>query len=361
MLFLTAFHQTNSWQHQKNPSQQPIEKVKRGTIMKKEDSQPHTSPGARAALSTETRIATSPTDAPSDVNSSSEERVSLWHFPMMNDEVRNGSYDQALGSALKKKKGSVLDIGTGSGLLALMAARHGATQVVTCEAVPKIARKARQIIQQNGYSDRIRVVEGFSTGLKVGQDVPERFDILVTEIFDDGLLGEEAFKSIKHAKDHLLKEGAQIIPARARTLVMGIESHEIFKNYRVGKTAGFDLQAFNEFSITDYVGIHLDKMSYRPLTLPVEVFNLDFNNPTFKESRPLDLIITEPGVLHAIAYWFELDLDDNTTLSSAPGLAQLSSWKQAIQLIESPDSFQKGDHVSFTANHDESSIWFNRC
>lgn len=290
----------------------------------------------------------------------SGEEVALWHFPMMNDSVRNDAYDRALGSALQGKKGTVLDIGTGSGLLALMAARHGASQVVTCETVPIIAKMATRIIAQNGYADRIRVVKGYSTKLQIGADIPERFDVLVTEIFDDGLLGEEAFKAIKHAKEHLLKPGAQIIPGRVRVMAMGIESVEIYKNYRVGNSAGFDVRAFNEFSLQGYVGIHLDKMAFRAITPPTPVFNFDFNNLPGAESLPLDFTVSSDGVLHAIAYWFELFLDENTMVSSGPGLPKLSSWKQAVQLAENPDPYKKGDRITLTANHDESAIWFTK-
>lgn len=290
----------------------------------------------------------------------SGEEVSLWHFPMMNDAVRNDGYDRALGSALQGKKGRVLDIGTGSGLLALMAARHGAQQVVTCEAVPVIAKKATQIIEQNGFSDRIRVVNDYSTKLQIGQEFTERFDVLVTEIFDDGLLGEAAFKAIKHAIEHLLKPGAQIIPSRVRVMAMGIESVEIYKNYRVDHAAGFDVRAFNEFSLQGYVGIHLDKMSYRPITAPIPVFNFNFSQLPGAEAVPLEFTVTNDGVLHAVAYWFELFLDENTMVSSGPGLAKLSSWKQAVQLAENPDPHKKGDRISVTANHDESAIWFTR-
>lgn len=289
-----------------------------------------------------------------------DEKAALWHYPMMNDTVRNGGYDQALGKALKSGKKTVLEIGTGSGLLSLMAARNGATQVTTCEAIPFIARQAKKIIQQNGYADRIRVIEGLSTNIKMGQDVSERFDVLVTEIFDDGLLGEEAFKAIRHAKEHLLKAGAQLIPSRVRVTAIGIESQEIFQNYRVGQAAGFDLRAFNEFGLEDYVGIHLDKMAYRPLCKPTPLFDFDFNNIPGRESIPLEFVVTQPGELHAIAFWFELYLDEETIVSSAPGLPQLSSWKQAVHIVDDVSSHRAGDRICFTAHHDDSAIWFTK-
>lgn len=315
---------------------------------------------SKIVLSTPSSVPPSVKDVGEGYREFSGEEVPLWHFPMMNDSVRNDAYDRALGSALQGKKGTVLDIGTGSGLLAMMAARHGASQVVSCEAVSSIAHKATEIIAQNGYADRIRVVKGYSTKLELGRDVPERFDVLVTEIFDDGLLGEEAFKAIKHAKEHLLKADAQIIPSRVRVMAMGIESEEIFKNYRVNKSAGFDVQAFNEFSLQGYVGIHLDKMAYRAISAPTPVFSFDFSNLPGTEAVPLDLDITEDAILHAVAYWFELSLDDDTMVSSGPGLAKLSSWKQAVQVSVNPDPYRRGDRVPLTAHHDESAIWFTR-
>jgi hypothetical protein len=70
--------------------------------------------------------------------------------------------------------------------------------------------------------------------------------------------------------------------------------------------------------------------------------------------------ITQSGDLHAIAYWFELYLDEDTVVSSGPGLAQLSSWKQAVQLVENVNSYQLGEQISAMVFHDESAIWFER-
>src|SRR5579872_5650896 len=82
--------------------------------------------------------------------------VPPWHFKIIRDARRNGAYDAALRRAVFPGA-RVLDIGTGSGLLAMMAARAGAAEVVACEVNPVIAEQAREIVRQNGYADRVRV------------------------------------------------------------------------------------------------------------------------------------------------------------------------------------------------------------
>ena len=83
-----------------------------------------------------------------------------WHFPMMNDNVRNDAYENALKTALQDG-GNVLDIGSGSGLLSMMAARHGANHITTCEVVSMVAEKAKIIIERNGFKQNIQITMYF--------------------------------------------------------------------------------------------------------------------------------------------------------------------------------------------------------
>jgi type III protein arginine methyltransferase len=83
-----------------------------------------------------------------------EKAVPPWHFAMMNDVPRNSAYEEAIRRVAPGR--SVLDIGTGAGLLAMMAARAGAKWVVSCEQTPWIAAKAREVVAANGVGDRPR-------------------------------------------------------------------------------------------------------------------------------------------------------------------------------------------------------------
>ena len=75
--------------------------------------------------------------------------VPPWHFRMLADSECNDAYQRAIERAVSPNL-SVLDIGTGSGLLAMMAARAGAGRVTACEVSPHIAAAARQVVADNG-------------------------------------------------------------------------------------------------------------------------------------------------------------------------------------------------------------------
>jgi len=93
--------------------------------------------------------------------------VSAWHFAMVNDQPRNNAFQAAIERAVPGKH--VLDIGTGTGLLAMMAARAGAQTVTTCEATPVIAERAHDIIALNGFGGRINVIANHSTAIATGR------------------------------------------------------------------------------------------------------------------------------------------------------------------------------------------------
>src|SRR6266571_558677 len=108
---------------------------------------------------------------PAPLSESAVRAIPRWHFAMLNDLERNDAFATALERVVLP--GSfVLDIGSGTGLLAMMAARAGADSVITCEASPVLAEMTREIVARHGLSDVITVIPRFSTDLRVGIDLP---------------------------------------------------------------------------------------------------------------------------------------------------------------------------------------------
>ncbi|CAN0574387.1 unnamed protein product, partial [Ectocarpus sp. 12 AP-2014] len=95
--------------------------------------------------------------------------VDRWHFRMLNHSARNEAYSRAIQRAAGV---TVLDIGTGTGILAVLAARAGASHVYACEVNSVLCDVAREVLERNGVADRVTVIHKSSGALQPGVDLP---------------------------------------------------------------------------------------------------------------------------------------------------------------------------------------------
>jgi type II protein arginine methyltransferase len=276
---------------------------------------------------------------------------------MLQDAVRAEAYRSALARAVQPTS-LVLDIGAGSGLLAMLAAQAGALEVVACEEVPALARCATQIVAANGYAQSVVVVPKRSTALEVGKDLPRRADLIVSEVFDAGLLTEGALETLGHAVQVLLAPGGRMIPERAVVWAAPVESAALSAENRVGPVAGLDLSLFNRFATRHHVSRRLRDYPHQLLSEPQEVFRFDFRGPIAPEDATLlSFAVAQGGTCHALAFWFDLWLDDVVKVSSAPSDDTRAHWRQAIQYLD-PILVEKGKTLVIRAEHDLEAIRF---
>lgn len=285
--------------------------------------------------------------------------VPRWHFEMLNDTERTAAYETAIGQVVEPGD-LVLDIGTGAGLLGLLSARQGAGQVVSCEGVAPLAEVAERIVRRNGYGDRISVVGRWSTDLVVGRDLPRRADVLVTEVIDCGLLGEGILPTIRHAREHLLVEGAAIVPARATLQAQLVESPELHKLNHVRRVAGFDVSEFNRLASLAYFPVRLAQIPHRPLTDPLDAFEFDFVRGDLASGETTVRCLSRAdGLCHAVALWFHLELVPGLVLSNDPANTR-SHWEQAVQCLERPLPVRRGEVVELRLWHEGSHLLVER-
>ena len=111
-------------------------------------------------------------------------------------------------------------------------------------------------------------------------------------------------------------------------------------------------------STYNYSSYHLEKHKYLALSTTANIFNFNFYNIPGNESVDIEFDIIESGTCHAVVYWYELQLDQDTVISTAPHLPQLSCWKQAFQIFGEPQVLTKGKTFKLVAHHDDEALWF---
>ncbi len=286
------------------------------------------------------------------------DQVKPWHFPMMNDRLRAEAYEQALRRAVKPTT-TVLEIGTGSGLLAMMAARAGARRVTTCETIEVIAEAASEIVRLNGLADRIAVIAKPSTALKVGIDLPERADLLVSEILSDAVLGEDVLRSTAHARAELLKPGAPMIPYAVAAVARLVGGRDLLESTRVETVAGFDLTPFNRFT-PSVLAIKMDTRDFADFSADIEAFRFDLAQPpTAPEETRLAFEATRTGACVGVLQWVRLYLDAETIVENRPeGRFTPSAWRSVLFPFPAPRSVREGERIMIRAKHNLISLAF---
>jgi protein arginine N-methyltransferase 1 len=159
---------------------------------------------------------------------------------MIRDKARTEAYKKAIEQNRHLFEGkTILDIGTGTGILSLFAAQCGAKKVYAVDNAD-IAYFAMDIIKKNGFSN-IEVIKGKIQDCK---KIPDNsIDVIISEWMGYFLLYESMLDSIIEVRDKYLKKGGTVFPNKAQIFVAAIDD-EKFYSYKVGHwkdVYGFDM------------------------------------------------------------------------------------------------------------------------
>ncbi len=298
-------------------------------------------------------------EARMNLNSVAEKAVPPWHISMMNDVSRNNAYSDALKLAVTPGD-VVLDIGTGSGLLSLIAAASGAGRVVTCEISKTIAETAKEIIDVNGFKEKISVVNKHSSDLVVGVDLPEKADLIVSEVFSSELVGEGVRATTVDANKRLLKKGGRMIPQSGKVRIALIsESNDISVNASVTNVHGFDLSKFN--SITQNKFNLRFKGTTRLLSNPEDAFSINLNDDSElgRTEKIIQLQATQEGICLGLVQWIWIQLYEEIQYENKPDEND-SHWITPVYLFDEPFAAKIGDIVEIKAVLGDDYVWFCR-
>jgi type II protein arginine methyltransferase len=270
--------------------------------------------------------------------------VPAWHFVIVSDAARNEAYESALRRAVTPGC-TVLEVGTGTGLLAMMAARAGAGRVVTCEANEAVAHAAREIVARNGFADRIAVIGRHSSTLDLERDLGAPADVFVSEIVSNNMVGEGVLDVLEDVRHRLVRKGGAVIPSGGQVRVaLCCDAH--WERGRVATVSGFDLRPFNQLAPPRRVAaVNAARVGLR--SAASDLFDIDFaSGGPFPDRSSRVVLRSTGGRVDAVAQWIALDLDAATRYENHPGPGAESCWGVILHPLGRPLDTQPGDEVS---------------
>lgn len=324
---------------------------------------------------------------------------------MLHDSDRNKKYFSALKIAIEKtqklgKPANVLDIGTGTGILSMMAVKCGADSVVACEAFSPMAATAEKIIELNGMKDKIHLIKKRSTEIKVGEngDMLHKANILVTEVFDTELIGEGAIGIFNHAHEFLLQTDCIVIPDRGTIYAQAVECPLAYAWNRPKSIANLDgeiliktperiINCPGSLSLHDVQLSQIPLNDFKTIIKPQAVLEFDWSGKTtLQKERVTKFKVNSErdGMIHVIFMWWDLKMDEagEIILSCAPFwdhpdfpklqkenksnwlpeqnlIPWRDHWMQALYYLPKDVQVTKDQKLNLISNHDEYALWFN--
>nr|XP_002131379.1 protein arginine N-methyltransferase 9 [Ciona intestinalis] len=299
--------------------------------------------------------------------------VDSWHFTMLNDKARNQSFESGIQRAMETLPCDVhvLDIGSGTGLLSMMAAQLKSCTVYACEMSKAMHTISEECISLNQLSHQIKTINQHSEHISVSSSdsnrsgnasLPQKVDLVISETLDAGVFGEGVVDTLNHAWKHLLKaksQGGKVLPNSVTLFCCVIESeairrkhclmnkHEKFQNVTISSCVGNQFKS-NSGNLTfvptvtqePYTSETIKNIPHKVLTNPETLFKVDFNNPDLldkiatgnHENITIDLPVVKNGTPDAVVMWFDLKVTDGYHIIT--DIESQHCWEQAVYPVQ---------------------------
>lgn len=167
------------------------------------------------------------------------------HQALLSDRVRTLAYRRALEAAVRPQD-VVLDLGCGTGIFSMIAARRGCRKVYAVDR-SEIIEDARETARRNGLDGRIEFIRAPFDQL----ELPERVDLIVHELIGSRFWDEDVLAAVARARARHLRPGGGLLPFRLDVLLAPtrhVSELERALAFWTRKREGFDLGAFGRLA-----------------------------------------------------------------------------------------------------------------
>jgi len=271
------------------------------------------------------------------------------HEEMLKDSVRTRTYmDSITKNAHLFKDKVVLDVGCGTGILCMFAAKAGAKKVIGVECA-SIYNQATQIVKDNKLDHIITLVKGKLEEITLPDGI-EKVDIIISEWMGYFLLYESMLDTVLYARDKWLAPGGAIFPDKATIYMCAIEDAE-YREQKINywdSVYGFRMNAIKDLALLEpLVDICEPEqvISNAAAAFHIDIYTVKKEELDFTANFQLEINTTE--MLHALVGFFNVEFSRTHTklwFSTGPK-SKSTHWKQTVFYLTEPLAVKEGDIV----------------
>ena len=236
------------------------------------------------------------------------------HQSMLSDDLRLDRLNRALACTIRPGD-VVVDLGTGTGILAFLAYRHGAGKVIAIDE-SEVIDMARQVKRLNFprapiHFKKLDALRSTLPGTKA--------DVIVCELIGYFGIGEDLLQVVPTVRDALLKPGGKVVPSRLELWVSPVESPEFYEHVSFWSrpVGGIDFSPFQRLAYNS--AYRVQGGGVRLLGDPVQLIARDLlsSRPSMVRAS-CRLPIRRSGSLHGFVGFFRANLAEDIELTNDP-------------------------------------------
>jgi protein arginine N-methyltransferase 1 len=266
---------------------------------------------------------------------------SLDQFALMfADKIRMEAYSAAIARSVRPGD-AVVDLGCGPGVFALLACKAGARRVYAID-MDGVVDFGRQLASANGFGDKILFLRGDSRQIHL----PERVNVLVSDVRGVLPLHSNAIDTMEDARDRFLEKDGCLLPSRDTLFAAIVELPEHYGEL----TRAW--RAVPELDLSSGLPLVLNTI-YRHNIKPQQVLSsscpwhvLDYTKGAkIPAQARLELPITRTTIAHGIGIWFQTQLTGDIGYSTEPNSLETVYGHLFLPWLE-PVSLREGEICS---------------
>uniref|UniRef100_A0AC35UG39 Protein arginine N-methyltransferase 1 n=1 Tax=Rhabditophanes sp. KR3021 TaxID=114890 RepID=A0AC35UG39_9BILA len=273
------------------------------------------------------------------------------HEEMLKDEVRTKTYRDSIYQNKHLFKGKVvMDVGSGTGILSMFAAKAGAKKVFAIE-YSGIAEKSKVIIKDNKLDHIITVVQAKMEDITELPEGIEKVDIIISEWMGYCLLYESMLNTVLYARDKWLAPGGAIFPDKCTMYINGIEDRK-YKEDKIHwweNVYGFNMSSIRDCAITEPLVDCVDGnqvVTSNCMLKEFDLYTVKVEDLAF--TVPFKLQFCRNDFVHAFVTYFTTDFTRSHKpigFSTAPD-AKYTHWKQTVFYLHDVITGSKGEAIT---------------